>query len=63
MQTISLPTNEGGSLPADPSQEMVCTLTRSDQQHEPEFSCFTYAPKMHLDVSEGLGDDLNFGQA
>jgi hypothetical protein len=29
----------------DPSQEIVCNLTRLDQQDEPEFICFAYEPK------------------
>jgi len=29
----------------DPAQEIVCNLTRLDQQDEPEFICFAYEPK------------------
>jgi len=29
----------------DPSQEILCTLTRADQQDETEFHCFAYEPK------------------
>jgi hypothetical protein len=29
----------------DPSEEILWTLTRADQQGEPEFRCFSYAPK------------------
>lgn len=29
----------------DPSEEILFTLTRADQQGEPEFRCFSYVPK------------------
>jgi len=29
----------------DPSEEILCTLTRADQQGEAEFECFTFEPK------------------
>ena len=28
----------------DPSEEILCTLTRIDQQDEPEFICHAYSP-------------------
>lgn len=29
----------------DPSEEILCTLTRADQQDEAEFRCFAFTPK------------------
>jgi hypothetical protein len=26
----------------DPNEEILCTMTRFDQEHEPEFKCFAY---------------------
>jgi len=29
----------------DPSEEVICTLTRIDQRNNSEFKCFAYQPK------------------
>ena len=29
----------------DPSEEVLCILTRADQEGESEFKCFAFAPK------------------
>lgn len=29
----------------DPKEEVLCILTRADQQDEAEFQCFAYAPR------------------
>ena len=29
----------------DPDEEILCTLTRADQQGEAEFECFAFEPK------------------
>ncbi len=29
----------------DPTEEILCILTRADQQDEKEFQCFAYAPQ------------------
>ncbi|HXZ43759.1 MAG TPA: hypothetical protein VEH53_02945 [archaeon] len=29
----------------DPDEEILCTLTRADQQGEAEFECFAFDPK------------------
>ena len=29
----------------DPSEEILCTLTRADQQGEAEFECFAFEPR------------------
>ncbi len=29
----------------DPREEILCILTRADQQDEAEFKCFVYAPR------------------
>ena len=29
----------------DPSEEVLCTLTRIDQRDDPEFKCYAYRPK------------------
>ena len=29
----------------DPSEEILCTLTRADQQREAAFECFAFEPK------------------
>jgi len=29
----------------DPNEEILCTLTRADQQGEKEFECFAFEPK------------------
>ena len=31
----------------DPSQEVLCNLTRLDQRDEAAFQCFAYKPKNH----------------
>lgn len=38
----------------DPSQEIVCNLTRLDQQDEPEFICFACEPKTGFEVGESV---------
>jgi len=29
----------------DPKEEIVCTLTRADQEGEEDFTCFAYEPR------------------
>lgn len=47
----------------NPNHDMLCTLTRLDQQGQDAFQCFAYTPKTaeqrhHAD--ESYGSDLSF---
>ena len=34
---------------SDPAQEVLCNLTRADQQGDEEFQCYAYQPKIDND--------------